>query len=77
MKMTLVALFAIAVALWGGYLTGYHNSVRDRDIMWQTPVYVESHGTTLHGKPTYYVADISLNIKENRLTAVSSVFSSK
>jgi len=78
MKITLVAFFTVAFALWGGYLTGYRNGVRDRDIMWQkTPIYVDSHGTVWRGKNAPYVTDISVNIKANRLTSVSSVISGK
>jgi hypothetical protein len=34
MKTTLIAISAAAVALWGGFVIGYHNGVRDNEAKW-------------------------------------------
>jgi hypothetical protein len=69
MKYFLIAFFAVSIALWGGYLKGYHNGGRDSDSKWLAAIHVDPDGRFVVGELSEKLLNTRVDERENSVTA--------
>jgi hypothetical protein len=69
MKCFLITFFAVSIALWGGYLKGYHNGGRDSDSKWCAAIHVDPDGRFVVGALSEKLVNTRVDESENSVTA--------